>query len=176
MEREPVIQFKNCTKLFGSKTVLHNISFQVNEENSFITIIGKSGSGKTTLLRLVAGLEKLNDGRIYINGTFTDAAYMMGATPFYIFRKISLPLMGEALFTSFFIILIFCLNELSTVIMIYPPGTLLLPITIFTRTANAPQHIVSGMSLVALLFTIVILLCMFLGKKMLFNQQWRESR
>lgn len=68
MEREPVIQFKNCTKLFGSKTVLHNISFEVNEENSFTTIIGKSGSGKTTLLRLVAGLEKLNDGRIYING------------------------------------------------------------------------------------------------------------
>jgi len=54
--------------LFGSKTVLHNISFEVNEENSFTTIIGKSGSGKTTLLRLVAGLEKLNDGRIYING------------------------------------------------------------------------------------------------------------
>lgn len=68
MEREPVIQFKNCTKLFGSKTVLHNISFEVNEENSFTTIIGKSGSGKTTLLRLVAGLDKLNDGRIYING------------------------------------------------------------------------------------------------------------
>lgn len=68
MERESVIQFKNCTKLFGSKTVLHNISFEVNEENSFTTIIGKSGSGKTTLLRLVAGLEKLNDGRIYING------------------------------------------------------------------------------------------------------------
>jgi ABC-type Fe3+/spermidine/putrescine transport system ATPase subunit len=68
MEREPVIQFKNCTKLFGSKTVLHHISFEVNEEKSFTTILGKSGSGKTTLLRLVAGLEKLNDGCIYING------------------------------------------------------------------------------------------------------------
>jgi ABC-type Fe3+/spermidine/putrescine transport system ATPase subunit len=53
--------------LFGSKTILRNISFEVNEENSFTTILGKSGSGKTTLLRLVAGLEKLNDGRIFIN-------------------------------------------------------------------------------------------------------------
>ncbi len=125
---------------------------------------------------LFIAVKIISDSLQQIPVSFTDAAYMMGATPFYIFRKISLPLMGEALFTSFFIILIFCLNELSTVIMIYPPGTSLLPITIFTRTANAPQHIVSGMSLVALLFTIVILLCMFLGKKMLFNQQWRESR
>ncbi len=125
---------------------------------------------------LFISVKIISDSLQQIPVSFTDAASMMGARPFYIFRKISLPLLGEALFTSFFIILIFCLNELSTVIMIYPPGTSLLPITIFTRTANAPQHIVSGMSLVALLFTIVILLCMFFGKKMLFNQQWRESR
>ncbi|MFN2440020.1 MAG: ABC transporter permease, partial [Chitinophagaceae bacterium] len=118
----------------------------------------------------------ISDSLQQIPASFTDAAYMMGATPLHIFRKITIPLLGEALFTSFFIILIFCLNELSTVIMIYPPGTSFLPVTIFTRTANAPQHIVSGMSLVALLFTIVILLGIFFGKKMLFNQQWRESR
>jgi ABC-type Fe3+/spermidine/putrescine transport system ATPase subunit len=68
MEREPVIQFRNCTKLFDGKTILRNISFEVKEENSFTTILGKTGSGKTTLLRLLAGLEKLNEGCIYING------------------------------------------------------------------------------------------------------------
>jgi ABC-type Fe3+/spermidine/putrescine transport system ATPase subunit len=68
MEREPVIQFRNCTKLFDGKTILRNISFEVNEENTFTTILGKTGSGKTTLLRLLAGLEKLNEGCIYING------------------------------------------------------------------------------------------------------------
>ncbi len=68
MEREPVIQFTNCTKLFGSKTVLRYISFEVNEENSFTTVLGKSGSGKTTLLRLIAGLEKPDEGSIHING------------------------------------------------------------------------------------------------------------
>lgn len=107
--------------------------------------------------------------------SFTDAAKMVGATPFNTFRKISLPLLSEALFTSFFIVLIFCLNELATVIMIYPPGISLLPVTVFTRSANAQQHIVSGMSLVALLFTAGILIVMFLGRKILFNQQWRVS-
>jgi ABC-type Fe3+ transport system permease subunit len=125
---------------------------------------------------LFISVKIISDSLQQIPVSFTDAAYMMGATPFYIFRKISLPLLGEALFTSFFIILILCLNELPTVIMIYPPGTSLLPVTIFTRTANAPQQLVSGMSLVALLFTIVVLLCMLFAKKMLFNQQWRESR
>jgi len=68
MERAPVIQFTNCTKRYGNKTILRNISFEVNEENSFTTILGKSGCGKTTLMRLLAGLEKLNEGSIYING------------------------------------------------------------------------------------------------------------
>lgn len=125
---------------------------------------------------LFIAVKIISDNLRQIPVSYTEAAKMMGARSFYIFRKISLPLLGEALFTSFFIILIFCLNELSTVIMVYPPGTSLLPVTIFTRTANAPQHIVSGMSLVALMFTLVILLCMLFGKKVLFNQQWRESR
>jgi ABC-type Fe3+/spermidine/putrescine transport system ATPase subunit len=68
MEREPVIQFRNCTKLFSGKTILWNISFEANEEKSFTTILGKSGSGKTTLMRLLAGLEKPDEGSIYING------------------------------------------------------------------------------------------------------------
>ncbi len=125
---------------------------------------------------LFISVKIISDSLQQIPVSFTDAAYMMGAGPFYIFRKITLPLLGEALFTSFFIILIFCLNELSTVIMVYPPGISLLPVTIFTRAANSQQHVVSGMSLVALMFTIVILLCMLFGKKVLFNQQWRESR
>ncbi|MFN2440021.1 MAG: ABC transporter ATP-binding protein [Chitinophagaceae bacterium] len=47
---------------------MRNISFEANEEKSFTTILGKSGSGKTTLMRLLAGLEKPDEGSIYING------------------------------------------------------------------------------------------------------------
>lgn len=68
MENKQLITFQNCTKQFGSKTVLDNISFSVNANSSFISILGKTGSGKTTLIRLLAGLEKLSSGEIFISG------------------------------------------------------------------------------------------------------------
>lgn len=64
---EQLIVFQNCTKRFGKKNVLENISFSL-EEGSFISILGKSGCGKTTLIRLLAGLENLDGGSIFING------------------------------------------------------------------------------------------------------------
>jgi len=67
MEEKSIIAFQNCTKRFGNKTVLDNISFSLSDGGKFISILGKSGSGKTTLIRLLAGLEKLNNGTIIIH-------------------------------------------------------------------------------------------------------------
>jgi ABC-type Fe3+/spermidine/putrescine transport system ATPase subunit len=67
MEKKPIIEFANCTKRFGELSVLDNISFSV-KGNSLISVLGKSGSGKTTLIRLLAGLDKLNSGTIFIDG------------------------------------------------------------------------------------------------------------
>ncbi|MEZ4776897.1 MAG: ABC transporter ATP-binding protein [Bacteroidia bacterium] len=68
MENKKLITFDNCSKQFGNKIVLDNISFSVNGNSSFISILGKTGSGKTTLIRLLAGLEKLSSGEIFISG------------------------------------------------------------------------------------------------------------
>lgn len=113
---------------------------------------------------------------LQIPSSYEEAAALMGASPFYIFRRISFPLLAEAVFTSFFIILIFCIGELTTVIMVYPPGISLLPVRIFTLMANAPQSTVSAMCLVALLFTLLLITVMLAGKKLLFNQQWKKSQ
>ncbi|QXJ27914.1 putative ABC transporter, ATP-binding protein [Saccharolobus shibatae B12] len=61
-----MITLKEVTKFFGSFKVIDNISLNV-EKGEFFVILGKSGSGKTTLLRLIAGLERVSSGKIFIN-------------------------------------------------------------------------------------------------------------
>src|SRR5437762_1298402 len=45
------------------------------EEGEFVVLVGPSGCGKTTLLRMVAGLEEVSEGRIYVgDGDITNVA------------------------------------------------------------------------------------------------------
>lgn len=65
----PVLSIVNIVKSFKQgKTVLKvldGISLEVGEE--FIAVLGPSGCGKTTLLRIIAGLEKPDEGQILIH-------------------------------------------------------------------------------------------------------------
>src|SRR3954469_5744769 len=51
----------------GKQFVLHGIDVDVND-GEFVVMVGPSGCGKSTLLRMVAGLERISDGRISIAG------------------------------------------------------------------------------------------------------------
>lgn len=62
-----VIAVRELTKKFGEKTVLCEISFEV-EEGETLAIMGSSGGGKTTLLRCVSGLIKPTSGSISVDG------------------------------------------------------------------------------------------------------------
>ena len=61
------IVVENVTKKIGRKTVLDNISFEV-ESGTITSIVGPAGAGKTTLLKIIAGVEYPDSGRILING------------------------------------------------------------------------------------------------------------
>ena len=54
---------KNISKKFNNITALSNVSFNVKKGETAL-IVGKSGSGKSSLLRLIANLEKADDGSI----------------------------------------------------------------------------------------------------------------
>jgi multiple sugar transport system ATP-binding protein len=65
--REPVgIRLENVTKRFrGGVEAVRDLSLTV-EPGEFIVLVGPSGCGKSTVLRLIAGLEELTRGRIYL--------------------------------------------------------------------------------------------------------------
>ncbi len=63
----PAIQLENLVKRYGAVEVLHGISLSM-AENEFTVLVGPSGCGKSTTLRMIAGLETVSDGEIYIDG------------------------------------------------------------------------------------------------------------
>ncbi|NLD99379.1 MAG: ABC transporter ATP-binding protein, partial [Fibrobacter sp.] len=58
---------RSLTKKFGTTTIIDNLNLEI-KSGEFITLLGPSGCGKTTLLRMIAGLESIDSGDIYIGG------------------------------------------------------------------------------------------------------------
>ena len=56
---------KNVTKIYDKKKVIDNIDLTINDKE-FIVLVGASGCGKSTLLRMIAGLEEITAGEIFI--------------------------------------------------------------------------------------------------------------
>lgn len=62
-----MIKLENIKKNYKATRVLNNVSFSVNK-GEIVAIIGPSGCGKTTLLKCINGLEKVDNGKIMIEG------------------------------------------------------------------------------------------------------------
>jgi len=59
------VTYKNVSKLFGDVIAVSDLSIEVVDKE-FLVFVGPSGCGKSTSLRLLAGLEEVNEGEIYI--------------------------------------------------------------------------------------------------------------
>ena len=64
---KPYIQIENVTKKFGDFIAIDNLNLDIYK-NEFFSLLGPSGCGKTTLLRMLAGFEKITNGRILLDG------------------------------------------------------------------------------------------------------------
>ncbi len=67
----PVLKLNNVSKSFNETSALENISFEL-AEGELLVVLGPSGCGKSTLLRLIAGLEELDSGEIFIGDRRVD--------------------------------------------------------------------------------------------------------
>jgi len=62
-----MIKVKNVTKIFDSFTALDTLSLNV-EKGSIYGLVGPNGSGKTTIMKAIAGIYKVDNGEISIDG------------------------------------------------------------------------------------------------------------
>jgi lipopolysaccharide export system ATP-binding protein len=60
------IYTKNLVKIYGSRTVVNNVSFNV-KQGEIVGLLGPNGAGKTTSFYQVVGLVKSDEGEVYLN-------------------------------------------------------------------------------------------------------------
>lgn len=69
------IVLKNISKVYQSKKenfkAVDGFNLEIND-NEFIVLVGPSGCGKSTTLRMIAGLEEISDGELYIDGRMVN--------------------------------------------------------------------------------------------------------
>ena len=65
------ISLRNVTKRFKAATAVDGLSLEI-ADGQFTVLLGPTGAGKTTTLRIVAGLEKPDQGEVWIDGRNAD--------------------------------------------------------------------------------------------------------
>ena len=63
-----ILDVKNLHHSYGEIEALNNLSFSI-KNSSIVSVLGPSGCGKTTLIRVIAGLESVQKGEIFIEDT-----------------------------------------------------------------------------------------------------------
>src|SRR5712692_6547016 len=66
------ISARSIVKRFGNVTAVDHVSFEV-KAGELVTLLGPSGCGKTTTLRIIAGLERADEGEVYLGETLLSS-------------------------------------------------------------------------------------------------------
>ena len=62
------LEIQDVTFAASKKNKVNNVNFKLEQEGEIICLLGPSGIGKTTILRTIAGLEKVQSGKIILKG------------------------------------------------------------------------------------------------------------
>jgi len=83
------VALEHVTKRFQDITALNDISFSIND-GEFFVLLGPTGAGKTTTLRVIAGLERQQEGRVLFDGEVVDNFTPADRDVAFVFQQYSL--------------------------------------------------------------------------------------
>ena len=67
MPKQPAIELKNITKVFGKVVANSNVNLTAYR-GEILSVLGENGSGKTTLMNMISGIYYPDEGQIFVNG------------------------------------------------------------------------------------------------------------
>lgn len=70
-----ILEVENLKVSYSNHVALENINFKI-EEGEYVCLIGENGSGKSTLVKSIVGLLKTDEGKINLNLSLDEVAYL----------------------------------------------------------------------------------------------------
>ncbi len=70
-----ILKVENLKVSYSNHVALENINFKI-EDGEYVCLVGENGSGKSTLIKSIVGLLKPEDGRIDLNISLDEVAYL----------------------------------------------------------------------------------------------------
>lgn len=83
------VDLKNISKIYDKKKVIDNVSITI-EDKEFLVLVGSSGCGKSTVLRMIAGLEEITEGEIFIEDTCVNNIHPKDRDIAFVFQSYAL--------------------------------------------------------------------------------------
>ena len=84
------LEIENVTFAASDKNKVNNVTLSIENEGDIVCLLGPSGIGKTTILRTIAGLEKIQSGKISLkNKTISPSFSILNETLLTLFLSLA---------------------------------------------------------------------------------------
>ncbi len=83
------VTLKNVVKKYDTKTIINNVSLDIKDKE-FLVLVGSSGCGKSTILRMIAGLEDITAGEVFIDNKCVNNIHPKNRDIAFVFQSYAL--------------------------------------------------------------------------------------